>query len=80
MEVMEQLGIPLGEYHWMLDHILTWIGKSRAELQPAAINNATDTSIELYQANEFLLGYDCYRFGKLIEELHNDYAIRVEKT
>ena len=75
MEVMEQLGITLGAYHGMVDHILTESGQSRSGLQPADITKATDTAIEVYQATEFLIGSDCSRFGKLIEELQNDYAM-----
>ena len=56
MEVMEQLGIHLGADHGIVEHILTERVQSRYGLQPAAITKATDKSIELYQANAFLLG------------------------
>ena len=80
MEVMEQLGITLGAYHGMVDHILTESGQLRSGLQPADITKATDTAIEVYQATAFLLGSDCYRFGKLINELQNYYyAMGVDK-
>ena len=42
---MEQLGIPIGADHGMVDHILTGGVQSRSGLQPAAITKATDTTI-----------------------------------
>ena len=47
MEVVEQLGIPLGVDNGMVDHILTDNGKSRSVLQPEDITKATGTAIEV---------------------------------
>ena len=79
MEVVEQIGIPLGADHVIVNHILTESEQSRAGLQPLAISKATDTSIEVYKATESLLRSDHSRFDKFIEEPHNYYAVGVEK-
>ena len=76
---MEQLGIPIGADHGMVDHILTGGVQSRSGLQPAAITKAADISIEVYQATELLLGSDCSKFGKFIKEVQNCYAMGVDK-
>ena len=76
---MEQLGITLYVDHGMVYHILNESTQSIASLQPEYATNANDTAIEVYQATVFLIGSDCSRFGKLIEELHNDYTMGVEK-
>ena len=58
MEVMEQLGVPFGEDHGMVDHILTESGQSIYVLKPEAITKANDTDIEVYQDAALILGYD----------------------
>ena len=79
MEVLEQLGTPLGVDHGIVNHILTEDGQSISGLQPEAIIKDTDAAIGLYPANEFLLGYYCSQLGKLIKKLQNYFSMGVEK-
>ena len=70
--MVKQLGIPLGAYLVMVDHILTDGKKSGDGIQPEVTINANNIAIEVYQDTAFLLGVE------LVVECLSLFALRYQ--
>lgn len=75
VEVIEYYGGELGKDTGLVDAALTTAGLTRANAAPGQLQDAEDAAKERVLACAFLLGSDRVRYGKLLEDLENDYTL-----
>jgi hypothetical protein len=75
VDVLKHSGALVGVQPGMIYNALTEAGTTRAAADSAQLKTAEAKAQETYLTTSFLLASDRNRFGKLIEDIKNDYLL-----